>query len=480
MTQTQPRLSFLRNAKPDPAMLAAGRYGTPEMCQIWGPENTMALQLYVQGVAAVSLSNLDPEIVPGELAREIADRATLEHVKPDKIREIEARTGHDIIGVNTALEEVLSEAARVHVNKAKTSADTTQPARALQLKKSLEVVADTIENLRDITLERAVGWINIPYMDGTHGFDALPTVAGRPFTHYAEMLQSGLDLLKFVYIHSIMGKWADATGNHHSATVLGISGMNLEGDYCNRLGVGHMIAPAQLPGLEFEADVFFVLSRFTETMNNIANYLHWGKSQDVDLFSDTKSGRKGSSAMPHKDVKGGNPTAEEQVMSLRRYMQGNLVTAVSNSEMRYARDLAASANSRINFEDGFKFFDHAARSLASAVYHLGINEARSQERIERTYGITTSQQVMMILTDPRRVEEPMARSIAHDLMGELATRAYTTRTPFIDVLLQNEDVTSRISSEQLRGLTDPIQYIGQSKEIIGRVFENYHHQRTLK
>jgi len=44
--------------------------------------------------------------------------------------------------------------------------------------------------------------------------------------------------------------------------------------------------------------------------------------------------------MPHKDAKNGNPTTEEQVMSLRNYMTGNLVTSVMNCEIPYARNLA--------------------------------------------------------------------------------------------------------------------------------------------
>lgn len=82
-----------------------------------------------------------------------------------------------------------------------------------------------------------------------------------------------------------------------------------------------MIAPAQVPGLEFEADVFYALSRLTETIGNIARYIANGRSDDVNIFinGDPKR-KKGSSAMPQKDAKGGNPTAEEQSMSNTNYM----------------------------------------------------------------------------------------------------------------------------------------------------------------
>src|SRR3989344_6439033 len=196
----------------NPKDLAAGRYGTYEMVQIWGPEKTFEYSLQVQGQAAMTLSRLHPDVIPSEHAQEIYGKANLQHVPASRIRELEEKGGHDVIAINTALEEAVTAAAAAHINKAKTSADTTQPARVLQLKASLEVIAEYAENLRDILIERALEWDNYLHMDNTHLFDALPTVAGRPFSHYAEMLQSGLNLLKFVYDNSIKGKWADATG----------------------------------------------------------------------------------------------------------------------------------------------------------------------------------------------------------------------------------------------------------------------------
>ena len=480
MGNTSPRLRFPEGHQIDTSKLAAGRYGTFEMCNLWGDKETFEISLRVQGEAALTLSSLHPDVIPTEMAQEIADKANLRSIDPQRIRELEEETGHDVIAINTALEEVVSKEAGVHINKAKTSADTTQPARALQLKTSLEVIADSTENLRDIVIEKSLEWISVPFMVNSHGYDALPGVAGRPFTHYVEMLQTSLNLLKFVYDNSIVGKWADATGDHHSATSLGIDGVELQRRYCEELGIGFMDAPAQVPGLEFEADVVYAISRLSETMNNLARFIAWGRSDDVNIFvNNSPRKKKGSSAMPHKDAKNGNPTAEEQIMSIRNYMMGNMVTSMSNCEMPYARDLSGSANSRINLEDGFKFLDHGIRRLANTVYWLGINEERSIERIERTYGVVTSQQVMNYLTDSRRTDRPMTRSQAHKLMGELATYAWKNRIPFVDIVLGNEEVRERLNEQIIRDITNPLTYLGESKKIVKIVADKYHKKKTL-
>jgi len=480
MVKTLPKLRFPKGYMVDFKSLAAGRYGTKEMVEIWGPEKTFEYSLKVQGQSSVTLSRLHPEVVSKELADEINGKANLRYIDPGRIRKLERETGHDVIAINMALEEQVSDEAGTHINKAKTSADTTQPARALQLKSSLEVIADSAENLRDILIEKSLEWADVPFIDTTHLYDALPSVAGRAFTHYAEMIQTGLDLLKYVYSNSIVGKWADATGNHHSAKTLGVDGVALQREYCEDLGISFMDAPAQVPGLEFEADVTYVMARLSETLNNISKYVAWGRSDDVNVFSNTSPRRKkGSSAMPHKDAKNGNPTAEEQFMSVRNYFVGNMATALVNCELPYARNLAASSNSRINFEDGFKYLDHGIRGLSDVVYWLGLNEERSLERVKRSFGVVTSQQVMTYLTDHRRVQDPMKRSEAHDLMARLATNAWKNKLDFSEVVLGSEEVTSRLDEQTIRRITDPLQYTGESKSIIMTVANKIYDKETL-
>ncbi len=479
--QTLPLSCFPEWERPDTADLAAGRYGTSDMIDIWWAKKTIGLSLKVQGLSAQVLSDLYPNIVPPYLADEIYRVATSGQVDLERVREIEEQTWHDVIAINRALAEKVSEDAQTHINKAKTSADTTQPVRALQFKSSLEIIARVTENVRDILCEKAVLWRDIAFMDTSHLYDALPTTAGRPLVHYVEMLQSNLDIIHFVYQNSLKAKWGDATGNHHSATALWIDWQELQKNLASKLQVWYMDAAGQIPGLEFEADIFFAMARLTETLNNIARFIANGRSDDVNVFINGNPHRKkGSSAMPHKDAKNGNPTTEEQTMSLRNYFSWNLVTAMMNCEMPYARNLSASANARINFEDGFKFLDHVIRNLAGTIYWLEINSERSAERVERSFWVVTSQQVMTYLTDPNRTSNPMSREYAHDLTWKLALSAWEQGKLFVDVVLECDEITSRLDRETIVQITDPHKYIGQSREIIDMVVQKCYQKKTLK
>lgn len=357
----------------DPSLLAHGRYGTDDMGDISGPEKNVRCILDSQVAAVGLLSELYPVIVPPAHAAELRRAASKVDMK--RVMELEEQKGHDVIAVNMAWEEQVEiEDAKAHINKIRTSADSTETAKALQCKAAIPVIANSLENLRDITLERALEWSDTVNMETTHLYDAAPAVAGRPFAFYAEMLQSDIDFLGWVFVNSLVGKWADATGNHHSAKALGIDGMELQKKYCEKLGIKHMIAPAQIPGREFPMDVIYALLRSSVTMDNLAHYIRMGRGDDMGIFRfSPKKGIKGSSAMPHKDVKGGNPTAEEQTESYRNFMIGAIATAAASCRFDYCRDLSGSASDRIIFEDALKWGDHVIRNLASVAYRLELN-----------------------------------------------------------------------------------------------------------
>ena len=86
----------------------------------------------------------------------------------------------------------------------------------------------------------------------------------------------------------------------------------------------------------------------------------------------------------------------------------------------------------------------------------------------------TSEQLMTYLTDNRRTDRPMGRDNAHELAALLATKAFESKTPFVDVVLAEPEITARFTEETIRAITDPFAYVGQSREQIERAFELYH------
>jgi adenylosuccinate lyase len=257
-----------------------------------------------------------------------------------------------------------------------------------------------------------------------------------------------------------------------------MDGLMLEDEYCGKLGLNHMDASAQIPAREYLADVIYVLARNAETMGNLANYIRTGRGDDAGIFKFPRK-KKGSTAMPHKDAKGGNPSVEEQTESSANYMRGALGTSLSSCKFDYARDLSGSASDRIIFEDAFNWGDFVVRRLANIVYKLEPVEERCKERVYRSYGAPTAQWVMNYVTDKTKTNNPLPRSEAHDIIAKLATEAYVSKVQFRDVVLNCPDINSRLDRDTIIKITDPTNYIGRSKDIIERVYNKYHGKKTL-
>ncbi|MBU0530249.1 MAG: lyase family protein [Candidatus Aenigmatarchaeota archaeon] len=483
LERTEPKHHDIREI--DSARLSHGRYGTDEMCGvgikrgIWGDEATFQYSLDSQAASIETIREVDPDFISAEITDELVRKAKVDVIGADVIRAIEADTGHDVIAINRGWNGVVSPEAGRYINKFRASACTTVTTQALQIRDAIRTIIDSGENLRDITLERAyLDWSDKPSIDLTHLNDALSSHVGRPFAFYAETLQFCLEELKRVHDEKLYGKWSDATGNFHEAKASGFDGPLLQELYCKKLGLQYMDASAQVPSREMLTLTPMMLSLVGQSVGNLAHNVRFHRGDDSRLFTFPLK-KKGSSSMPQKDLKGGNQTAEEQAEGFARYMIGPVAYNLSTCIFDYARDLVGSAPDRIYFDDMFKFGDHVIRRMADVMSKLILDEERAKERIDRSYGVTTSRNVMTHLTDARRTDAPLTWDEAHEIAAELATTAFRNRTPYADALLADDRINSRFDEDVIRDMSDPAHYTGESRKIIETVFGKYHGKRMF-
>ena len=94
MERTKPRHHKIKEIPID--RLAHGRYGTVEMGEIFGPEKTFEYSLIAQAAAIKALREVAPDVISAEHTEELVNAANLKRINPERIREIEDETGHDI------------------------------------------------------------------------------------------------------------------------------------------------------------------------------------------------------------------------------------------------------------------------------------------------------------------------------------------------------------------------------------------------
>jgi adenylosuccinate lyase len=108
-----------------------GRYGTPEMLKVYEEENRLQKLLDVE--AALALAHAEVGNIPQIDAEKIAQMASTQYVKVERVKAIEKEIKHDIASLVRALSEQCgSSGAYVHLGS--TSYDIVDTANAFNSK----------------------------------------------------------------------------------------------------------------------------------------------------------------------------------------------------------------------------------------------------------------------------------------------------------------------------------------------------------
>ncbi len=451
------------------------RYGTKEMVNVFGESSRLQAMLDVEATVSGVISALYPEKVPKRAADEIRKKASVKYVKIQRVRELEAETHHDVMSVVKALAEQCEGDAGGYVHYSLTSADVTESAKALQLKRGLELLISHVEDLRDVCIEKAHSWREIPCIVRTHGAHAVPGVFGLPLAYFAYCLERSADRLFNDYNTCLEGKVSGAVGAFNVLTDEGIDGFEVQKRVFKKLGIKPAVVASQVPPREDIGYVLCDVAVLCGTLSNVAEYVRTMRRTEIgELRELGETGQVGSSTMPHKDVFGGNPFVEERICSIARVVRGFAAGAVESVEMDYARDLKASLMDRVAIPESFVLADYAIMLTKNIIERVEPVEERIKQNLLLTRGIVAAERVMSKL-----ITKGMNRLEARQKISELTHKAAGERRMFKEVLLQDADICKKLSRSVIERLADSQTYTGRSADLIDNVMSLYKEKRRI-
>jgi 3-carboxy-cis,cis-muconate cycloisomerase len=103
---------------------------------------------------------------------------------------------------------------------------------------------------------------------------------------------------------------------------------------------------------------------------------------------------------------------------------------------------------------------------------LEVHEDAMQKNLDITRGAIVSEAVMMGLG------KTLGRSYAHDLVYDLCREAIKQDKPLVELLAENEEVSKKLTREELESLCDPANYLGYSVEMVDRVLKQTAEQKS--
>jgi len=424
------------------------RYGRPEMRKIWEEESKWAKCLSVE--AALAKAQADLGVIPKKDAVEIAKKADLEHVKVERIKEIEKETDHDIISMVRALSEKC-DSKFVHFGA--TSNDITDTALALQMKESISILEEGLLALKTALISLIKKTKALVCIGRTHGQQAVPTTYGLRFSVWAVEVERHIERLSELKKRILVGQMTGAVGTQ---AAMGPKAMQIQERCMAHLGIAPVLVSTQVIQRDRHAEFLQYLSLVAESLNKFGvNIRSWQRTEIGEVSERFGKGQVGSSTMSHK----ANPIHMERVCGLSRVITSNSFAGLRNVALWEERDLTNSSAERIIIPESLILMDYMLSITIDVLNGLEFNKENIRRNLGLSNGLIMAERVMIELA-----RRGMGRQESHELLRKLSMKAKAEGLGLKGVLLSEKAVMEHISASELDSLMDPLTYIGTALE----------------
>ncbi len=441
------------------------RYRTP-IADLFTEEKKLENWLKVEATLAKVHAELGT--IPSEAADEIGNKANLDYVKLERVKEIDRQIHHDLMAMVKGLAEQCKGKAGKYIHLGATSYDIEDTALALQLREALEYIESSLKDLLSELTRLAKEKKELVCIGRTHGQHAIPTTYGMRFGVWAYEIDRHLERLGQIKERMSYGKMSGSVGTMAS---FGEEGIELQKKVMERLGLNPVLIANQIVQRDRHAEVIFFTALIGQTLAKIARENRILQRNEIaEMFEPFKKKQVGSSTMPHKR----NPHKSERICSLARVLKSNVNIALDNMVLEDERDLTNSASERVLFPENFIFLDFMLDQLTKNLKGLVFNEKNIKKNLNLTKGACLAEKVMVEL-----VKRGIGRQEGHEILRQGAIKARKNDQELYEILLNNEEIKNKFNKEELKDLFDPSKYLGTAIEQIDNLQKYFKDKYTF-
>lgn len=432
-----------------------GRYGSGEMKALFEEEGR--IQRYLDVEAALAEALAEEGEIPLKSAEAIREKASVKIVTPQKVKDREMKTHHDLM----ALVEVLAEEAGEHgkfVHWGATSYDIVDTSWSLIAREGISIIRSRMRRMRDMLCELALKHKGTVMVGRTHGQHATPITLGLKMAVYAAEAGRNLQRLAQLEERLVVGKMSGAVGTMASQ---GEKAMKIEERVMTKLGLRPAEITTQVICRDRFAEFVCWAAIAASSLDRIATEIRNLQRTEIQELAEGFEARTqvGSSTMPHKQ----NPVDCEKVSGLAKVMRGLVVPALENIPLWHERDLTDSSSERFIIPMSFIILDEMLMTLTRVIENMRVYPDRMARNLLLTQGANLSESVMMALA-----KKGIGRQKAHELLRTASIKALKENVPLLDVLRGMPEITSVISEAELEEKMKAENYIGKAYELVER------------
>ncbi len=348
------------------------RYEVKEVSKFWTEEARYGHFLQVEIALLKALES--QKMIPANVAAAFEGVA----IRPERIREIEEVTRHDVIAFCTSItEQVKPEAAR-YFHFGVTSSDILDTALTLQLRESMSLVIKRLEDLIKALDQKVAETKDLLSMGRSHGMAAEPMVFAQKFLSARAEFKRRLDDYQAALESEMTGQLSGAVGNYTVITP------EIEAQALQSLNLKVEAVSTQVIPRDRIAKIVTIGALIASALERLAVEIrHLHHSDISEVHEGFKTGQKGSSTMPHKK----NPISAENISGLARVIKSHAPMALENNVLWHERDISHSSSERLYLPDHFGLLAYTLGRMGSTIRDLEVHREHVQGKVDR--GFTT-------------------------------------------------------------------------------------------
>ncbi len=422
-------------------MTLRSQFSTYEMRKVWEEENL--LQDWLRVEAAVAKVQGSMGIIPQDAAEEICDKAKTEFVRGARVGEKIKKSGHLIVGLIQAFQEVLDPNGAEYVHYGISSADILDTGLVLAVRDSYRIVERDLRELIQIGIELASKHKETVIAGRTHGQHANPVTFGFKVAIWLNELDRHLERLRECEKRVLVGNLSGAVGMHVG---LGHQGKEFQSRVLAELGLGEPVVVSHMLQRDRFAELTHILASLGTTLGKIGHEVFTLQRPEIgELEEPFEAGSQvGSSSMPHKR----NPFRSEATWGMARLLRALSLSVTESQVMENENDISMLSSTYISVPLCCMFISRLLHDLKFVMKNLRVNAERMKSNLAITKGLNCSEEIMM------RLARKIGRKSAHRMVYELSMECYRSGKTFEEVLLGSEEIRKTLTAGEIREAVD--------------------------
>jgi 3-carboxy-cis,cis-muconate cycloisomerase len=412
--------------------------------------------------AALAAAEARAGVIPGEAAAAIAAACDPERFDAEALGREGRAAGNPAVPLVGALTDAVAGDAARFVHWGATSQDVLDTAAMLVARRALAPIGEELDGLAAACARLADEHRDTAMPARTLLQHALPTTFGLKAAGWLCAVDDARRRLAALPLAVELG------GAAGTLAALAPEGIHVLGHLAEELALEEPVIPWHTSRARV-GEIGSALALAAGALEKIAgDVVLLAQPEVAEVSEPAGDGRGGSSTLPHKR----NPVGSVLAIACAARVRGEVSILLATMGQEHERAAGAWHAEWEALAGALAYTGGAAAAIREVVEGLRVRPERMRENLDLTGGLVLTESVGMAL------RERIGRSQAHELVEAASRRAAESGRSFRDVVLDDEDIRSRLPGEEIERALELDGYVDGAAALVDRALARYREVRA--